>query len=106
MLQPSGVDIDALTGEPREVRQRATMAQARAQQQRSVGQAHRLRNALASHDGQVMRDTITQQLADRIEQLMQGDPVSQALLLILGEWGRTLAVGQRMAQALMRDLED
>lgn len=106
MALHSGVDIDFVTGQPRETQadERREASRQRAHQQ--VAQANRLRASLASAEGSLLRESLTNHLADRIEVLMQQDPHCQVMLSLLSQWTHELSVGRRMAEALMRELEE
>ena len=102
----NGVDIDVVSGQPRETLadERREASRQRAHQQ--VAQANRLRASLASGEGSLLRESMTNALADRIELLMKSDPPCQVLLQLLSQWTHELSVGSRMAESLMREIEE
>ena len=104
-LRP-GVDIDVVTGQPRETREKAHRTQQRAHAEAYVQQGSRVRAALGSPEGSVLRQTIAQLLSDRIDQLMHQDERCIVLLDLLSQWTNDLQVGRRMAVALMAELEE
>lgn len=106
MALRSGVDIDVVTGQPRETVEQTNRVRVRAQAEAHVHRGSRIRAALASPEGSVLQETIAQQLADRIDQLVRQDERCAVLLNLLSQWTHDLQVGRRMAIALMAELEE
>lgn len=95
----SGLDVDALTGEPRESQQaRARDEQARRAQD-IMERSFRLQHDLAGAEGSVLRETLTRLLLERIDTLLAADAEAQGYLKLLSALGYELAVGQRVAAA-------
>lgn len=92
-----GLDVDMETGEPVEVERLARDAKREEARAKLLERHQRLHADLAGNGGEVCR-VVAERLADRINQLIAGDPVASELLTLLSQVGSTLTYGERIAQ--------
>lgn len=99
-----GTDVDMVTRQPVPEADLDRRRREKALHEQRLSRQQSLRIALLGEQSNVVLAQVGQELANRIEAMVQQDDECQALLRVIQHFEEQLAIGKRAAHALMSDL--